>query len=302
MWVPGDQIVLRYTWSGDLAWIEPVTVVEDSPECIALYLAEQTISGGTAAVIAASNPFFTALAARMAGLERFLPQRLLGILVGFLGVVVMLAEGFDRSPEHLGAMVLVAIAAALLWPVYGVILKRHAAACPPLRLSAVFLGYTGLALLLMAVGRGEDLRRPLQAPLSAHLGLLYLAVVGSVTAWTIYLWLLRRLDLTVLSTMGLIQPVMALVVDLVVGDFALRWRGFVGAALVLSGVIGAVLWPTRRAPLASGSEPLNVVRDADAEPSAQRRRLRMRGEVLHRRLHAAAGDGHAGELEAHLDA
>ena len=42
MWVPGDQIVLRYTWSGDLAWIEPVTVVEDSPECIALYLAEQT--------------------------------------------------------------------------------------------------------------------------------------------------------------------------------------------------------------------------------------------------------------------
>lgn len=42
MWIPGDQVVLRYTWSGDLAWIEPVTVVEDSPECIALYLAEQT--------------------------------------------------------------------------------------------------------------------------------------------------------------------------------------------------------------------------------------------------------------------
>ena len=42
MWMPGNQIVLRFTWSGDLAWIEPVTVVEDSPECIALYLAEQT--------------------------------------------------------------------------------------------------------------------------------------------------------------------------------------------------------------------------------------------------------------------
>ncbi len=42
MWTPGDQIVLRFTWSGDLAWVEPVTVVEDSPACIALYLAEHT--------------------------------------------------------------------------------------------------------------------------------------------------------------------------------------------------------------------------------------------------------------------
>lgn len=42
MWQRGDQIVLRFTWSGDLAWIEPVTVVEDSLTLIALYLAMDT--------------------------------------------------------------------------------------------------------------------------------------------------------------------------------------------------------------------------------------------------------------------
>ena len=42
MWMPGDQVVLRFTWSGDLAWVEPVTVVEDSATGIALYLAEHT--------------------------------------------------------------------------------------------------------------------------------------------------------------------------------------------------------------------------------------------------------------------
>jgi len=42
MWLPGDQVVLRFMWSGDLAWVEPVTVVEDSATCIALYLAEHT--------------------------------------------------------------------------------------------------------------------------------------------------------------------------------------------------------------------------------------------------------------------
>jgi len=42
MWNPGDQIVLRYRWGGRLSWVEPVTVVEDSPDCIALYLAMGT--------------------------------------------------------------------------------------------------------------------------------------------------------------------------------------------------------------------------------------------------------------------
>lgn len=42
MWMPGDQIVLRFTWSGDLAWVEPVTVVEDSADFIALYVEEHT--------------------------------------------------------------------------------------------------------------------------------------------------------------------------------------------------------------------------------------------------------------------
>jgi hypothetical protein len=34
--------VLRFSWEGRLSWIEPVTVVEDSPELIALYLAMDT--------------------------------------------------------------------------------------------------------------------------------------------------------------------------------------------------------------------------------------------------------------------
>lgn len=42
MWKPGDQVVLRYRWNGELSWIEPVTVVEDSAHLIALYLVKDT--------------------------------------------------------------------------------------------------------------------------------------------------------------------------------------------------------------------------------------------------------------------
>jgi hypothetical protein len=43
MWTCGDQIVLRFHWGDTPAWVEPVTVVEDSLECIALYLAMDTL-------------------------------------------------------------------------------------------------------------------------------------------------------------------------------------------------------------------------------------------------------------------
>src|SRR5262245_25347373 len=42
MWAYGNQIVLRHYWGDALAWVEPATVVEDSPECIALYVAIDT--------------------------------------------------------------------------------------------------------------------------------------------------------------------------------------------------------------------------------------------------------------------
>ena len=42
MWTRGEQIVLRYSWQGQLSWVEPVTVVEDSSDLVALYLAIDT--------------------------------------------------------------------------------------------------------------------------------------------------------------------------------------------------------------------------------------------------------------------
>lgn len=42
MWSYGDQIALRYRMAGRRSKVMPVTVVEDAPDCIALYLAVGT--------------------------------------------------------------------------------------------------------------------------------------------------------------------------------------------------------------------------------------------------------------------
>lgn len=201
-----------------------------------IYVAEQTLTGGTTAVICASSPLFTLLLARLFGLEPLLPQRLLGTALGLGGVSVLFADGLELGGGHFQAMLLAGVAAAVLWPLYGALLKRSAQNLPPLVSTCYFLFYTALTLVVLSLLKGEGLPNLRLAPWTAHLGLLYLSIIGSVLAWTLYLWLLKQLELSVLSTLGLIQPVMAVTVDLMLGTAQLRVRGYVGASLVLLGM------------------------------------------------------------------
>lgn len=210
-----------------------------------IYLAERTLSGGTTSVICAASPLFTLVLARLLGLETLSLRRLVGMLLGLLGVAALFSDGLALGGGQFTAMLLAGVAAAFLWPLYGALLKRHAQHVPPLQATTYFLFYTALTLCVMSLWRREPLPALSTAPWTAHAALLYLAIIGSVVAWTVYLWLLQRLDLTVLSTLGLIQPVLALVIDLVTGDAQLQGRGYLGTGLVLLGM-GLSAWPMRR--------------------------------------------------------
>lgn len=226
-----------------------------------VYLAEQKLSGGTTAVICASSPLFTLLIARLMRLEPVVPGRLLGTMLGLFGVFALFADGEQLGRGHLYAMLLAMCAAAVLWPLYGALLKRYAQDVPPLLSTSYFLLYTALSLAVLSLWRAEPMLSVAllrAAPPAAHAGLLYLALVGSVLAWTVYVWLLQRMDLSVLSTLGLIQPVLALAIDLLAGEAQLRLRGYIGATLVVLGMGLSVLASSRlgaRAPRLPDAEP-----------------------------------------------
>lgn len=201
-----------------------------------IYVGELTLSGGTTAVLCATSPLFTLLLARLLGLEPLLWRRLFGMTLGLFGTLLLFLDGLRLSHGHSQAMLLVLCAAAFMWPFYGALLKRYTSDLPPLISTTYFLFYTGLILAVASPLRGEPWPKLLSAPLSAHLGLLYLTVIGSVVAWTVFLWLLQRLDLSVVSTIGLLQPVVALGLDLLLGEAQLQPRGYLGSGLVIFGM------------------------------------------------------------------
>lgn len=201
-----------------------------------IYSAEQTLSGGTTAIVCAASPLFTLLAARVLGVEPLRWHRLFGLAIGVCGVGAIFWDGLRTGRDQFQAMLLAGMASVLIWPLYGALLKRYASGLPTLISTTYFLLYTSLILFVLSVSRGESFTRFLSAPFKVHLAFAYLTIVGSVLAWSIYIWLLRRLDLSVLSTLGLVQPLLSLALDVFLREAQLQPRGYVGAALVLIGM------------------------------------------------------------------
>jgi drug/metabolite transporter (DMT)-like permease len=78
----------------------------------------------------------------------------------------------------------------------------------------------------------------------AIVSLLYLGVVGSVIAFQLNYWLLRRIDASLMLLMGVAEVPVAIALGIMVLDEPVHVRAFLGAILVASGVALVARAPT----------------------------------------------------------
>jgi drug/metabolite transporter (DMT)-like permease len=115
------------------------------------------------------------------------------------------------------------------------IMKQKAAGGNGLVSTTIFLAVTAVVLGAVALAGGAPV--PWPPPVQPTLALLYLAVVGSVTVFLLYFWLLDRTSLQVTSTLVFTYPLVAIVTDaLFERELPLTARAYVGAAITLSGL------------------------------------------------------------------
>ncbi|HEY3358371.1 MAG TPA: EamA family transporter [Polyangia bacterium] len=204
----------------------------------AVYLGETRVSGGTASVLYALLPFLVTLFAALSGTER--PSRaLLGAVLGFAGVAVIGSESFAVGGAARLTGVVWILASVTTASLYTVVLKRFVVGVSPLAMNAHFALYGCLTLSVLALctERGA----PTQVTLRPTLALLYLALFGTAVTFVAYFYLLQHARLVVVSSLVLVEPVLALCIDVVAGDGQLGPRGYAGAALVLAGTVVVAL-------------------------------------------------------------
>ena len=215
-----------------------------------VYRAEEEVAGGVAAVLYGTMPLMTAAIARLTRTERLRPRAIAGALAALAGIAVIFRDRMSVSAGQGTAVVLIlgSVACASTFTVF---VKRHASGSSPLANTAVFFPATAAVLWLLSAAVE---RRPVPTPLPlAPTGaLLYLAVFGSVVTFGAYFYLVRHVSLATVTTLVLVEPVIALLVDAL---FEHRVRAstltYVGAAITASGVLVAIVFGERgKAPAA----------------------------------------------------
>ena len=194
----------------------------------AVALAEQSVSSGVAAVIVSSMPLWAAIFGKFFGQT---PGRRewLGLMLGFGGVVVLNLGG-DLSLDRRG---LVCLLAPISWALGSVWGKRLPLPKGGMATAAQMI-CGGAAMLVLAGVTGE---RFTQVPSFRSLGAMaYLAVFGSIVAFTAYTWLLRNTRPALATSYAYVNPLVALLLGRFIGGEPLGITVLAAAAISLAGV------------------------------------------------------------------
>ena len=201
-----------------------------------LHWAQQTLPSGLAALLIAIEPIFVAIILTATRRARFTMSLLIGLLLGFFGVALMIgADVRGGRPEILSAFAVLIGAAS--WSI-GIVYSRSAAQHPDPRMAAAMSLLAGAVLLLLGgVVTGEAARLELTAvSLRSLLALGYLAVAGSLLAYSAYFWLLDRFPPTLVATHTYVNPVVALILGWAIAGEALTVRFVFGGVVVIAAI------------------------------------------------------------------
>lgn len=202
--------------------------------------AEQRVSSGIAAVAVASMPLFAAL---FSGLYGLWPNRResIGLVIGFVGVVV-LNLGSGLSGSRVGALAL--LMAAMCWAFGSVWSRRQDMPPGPMNTAAQML-CASVALLAVGYAGGEHL--PAHPGVRATLAVVYLAVFGSIVAFSAYLYVLKHARPALSTSYAYVNPPVAVLFGvLLVGEHVGPYD-LGGMAIILLGVAVITLARRKRA-------------------------------------------------------
>ncbi|MCC7043770.1 MAG: EamA family transporter [Acidobacteria bacterium] len=205
----------------------------------AVYWAELRISSGLAAILFSTMPLTTALLSRFwTRSETLSGRKLAGIAIGMAGTALLFWPG-DGVGTRQALGMLAALFASTCSSISLVTLKRYGADSDPFVLNFFGMGIGAACLLSMSAG----LERSAAVTWSQSnvLALLYLAVFGSVVAFSLYYRVIKVMDATAVSLSTLIIPIIALVLGHVVLDEVIAPLAVAGVLTILAGVAVAIV-------------------------------------------------------------
>ena len=198
--------------------------------------AEKRIPSGVASLLVATIPVWLALFEISLGRIRLTPRLVLGLALGFCGVL-FLTEPAELLPgESIDVLGTVAVLlSATSWAVGTIVSRRIPLPQSSILSSGMNLLAGGTLLILVGFLSGET---PPSAEVSLRslVALSYLIVFGSIVGFVAYMWLLRVETASKVGTYAFVNPGIAVFLGWLAGGETLSGRILLATALMVSGV------------------------------------------------------------------
>ena len=216
---------------------------------VVLFLGLQTFAvmllpSGTAAVVIYLQPILIGILAWFVLGEPLSAAKLLGLLLGFSGIVAVSAGGF--TGEISAAGVAFGALSALSWALGTVFFKRVEGRVSMLWAVGLPFLAGGVALSALGLATESAARISFTGPYLASL--LYSGLVGTGLAWVLWLGLVRAGEASRVAAYVFFVPLVSVVIGALFLDERLSASLLVGAALVVSGIYLANRNPGAKTP------------------------------------------------------
>lgn len=201
------------------------------------------VGPGLATLLANAQVFFMALAGMWLFGERLGIRFLCGVLLAFLGLWLLLGEGWSGLPAEYRWGVWLGLAAGVAYAAFNVGLKRSQAEAGQGRARApveqvLCIAAFGSALCLGVVGWGEGIA--FTPPGLQSWGMLMaLAALGHCLSWVLISRAMAVLPVALTGLLLLLQPIVAYLLDVVLLDYPTSPRQWLGLAVSLAGIFVA---------------------------------------------------------------
>ena len=196
---------------------------------------EQTVDSSLASILNATVPLFTiVLAASFLHDEPITVNRLVGLAVGFVGVVLLTSRGLAEMAAGGGVGELALVLSSVSYAAGNVYARRNFRGIAPM---AVAVSQVGIALVITTI-LAFAIENPLSATITptAAFAIVWLGLLGSGMAYLLFFRMLSRWGSTRSSLVAYLLPIWGIVLGVIVLNERIDARVLAGTVLVIGGV------------------------------------------------------------------
>lgn len=192
------------------------------------------LTGSVSSLLGAMNPIFIPILAAVFLGEKLTLSKVLCVAVSMTGVVIIVGVG--GTVDFLGAVLM--LLSVFLWSSASIIIRNLRGAYDPMQVAMMAMI---VALPFTGAWAGIELQtNPCTLTVSAVLAVLFMGLVGTATAHSLWNYSLSKMDASFCSMFYPMQPLISSVLGVIVLGERITANFVIGGAIICCGIVAAV--------------------------------------------------------------